>query len=87
MGEFVSCAYSAAVDAAAGIIFNEQKLKNNNMKKIAYMMLAAGFFTLASCETTREEKAEDRIEDTADDVEDEAEDAAEDLEDAAERKN
>ncbi|WP_187264447.1 hypothetical protein [Pontibacter beigongshangensis] len=57
------------------------------MKKTVYMMLAAGFFTLASCETTREEKAEDRVEDAADDVEDEAEDVADDLEDAAERKN
>lgn len=62
------------------------------MKKPIYMLLAAGLFTFASCdsntETRTEETAEevgDGIEEGAENVEDGVEEGAEEVEDAVEQ--
>jgi hypothetical protein len=49
------------------------------MKKPIFMLLAAGLFTFASCDSPAEDKAEDN----AEQMEDNAEDAADDMEDTA----
>ncbi|NEM99598.1 hypothetical protein [Pontibacter burrus] len=49
------------------------------MKKPIFMLMAAGLFTFASCDSP----AENRAEDNAEQMEDNAEQAADDMEDAA----
>jgi len=57
------------------------------MKKVLYLLFAAGMFTFASCESKTENRAEEvqeNAEDAAEEAGDEMEDAAEETEDAAE---
>ncbi|MFD2248593.1 hypothetical protein [Pontibacter ruber] len=49
------------------------------MKKVFYLLFAAGLFTFASCES----KTENRAEEVQEESEDAAEEAADDMEDAA----
>lgn len=49
------------------------------MKKPIFMLMAAGLFTFASCDSP----AENRAEENAEQMEDNAEQAADDMEDAA----
>ncbi|WP_242929460.1 hypothetical protein [Pontibacter vulgaris] len=52
------------------------------MKKSIYLFLAAGLFTFASCESAKEERAEDQ----AEQVEESAEEQGEQVEEAGEEK-
>lgn len=48
------------------------------------MLMAAGLFTFASCESTTENNAEDATEEVGEDIEEGAEDVEEGVEDGAE---
>ena len=54
------------------------------MKKPLYMLMAAGLFTFASCDSATENNAEEATEEVGEDIEEGAVDAAEGVEDGAE---
>ncbi|WP_162053634.1 hypothetical protein [Pontibacter pamirensis] len=54
------------------------------MKKPIFMLLAAGLFTFASCESTTESRTEEQIDEAGDNIEEGAEEVGEDIEEGAE---
>lgn len=54
------------------------------MKKPIYMLLAAGLFTFASCESATENNAEEATEEVGEDMEEGAEEVGEGVEEGAE---